>query len=159
MPSSALAPRLIALSPAMIPVAAALHRAAFGEEAWDEKSIGEILNMPGALGRLAVGAQDQPQGFLLSLHVLDTAELLTLAVDPACRRQGIGRLLVRDLFAIAQHLGGTELFLEVAADNIAAITLYRAEGFIQDGYRRDYYRRGSGVHVDAHVFRRALPQI
>ena len=157
--TSAISPRLIPFAPAMIPVAAVLHRAAFGGESWDAKALGEILAMPGAQGFFALGAQDQPLGFLLSLHVLDTAELLTLAIDPACRRRGIGAILVRKFLENAKHLGGTNAFLEVAADNIAAISLYKCQGFVHEGYRRDYYDRGCNIRVDAYLFRHPLTQI
>ena len=153
------AARVIPFTPAMIPAAAELHHAAFGAEGWDAKSLGEILAMPGALGRFVLNADDEPLGFLLSLHVLDTAELLTLAIDPACRRRGIGVMLVRDFLENAKNMGGTNAFLEVAADNIAAITLYKREGFIHEGYRRDYYDRGCNIRVDAYVFRHPLAQI
>ncbi len=151
--------RLIPLIPAMIPLAAEIHRAAFGAESWDAKSLGEILAMPGAQGRFAVDGGDQPLGFLLSLHILDTAELLTLAIDPTHQRHGIGTILVRNFLENAKHSGGTNAFLEVAADNIAAILLYKREGFVHEGYRRDYYHRGCNIRVDAYVFCHRLAQI
>ena len=152
-------PRLIAFVPPMIPIAATLHRAAFGDEGWDIKALTELLAMPGAQGRFAIDADDGPLGFLLSLHIVDTAELLTLAVDPASRRRGIGSLLVRDFLANAKEGGATNAFLEVAEDNIPAISLYKREGFEAEGRRRDYYRRSGNIRVDAHILRHRLAQI
>lgn len=152
-------PNLVTLAPAMIPIAALLHRAAFGAEGWDRKALAELLAMPGAQGRFAIDAEDRPLGFLLSLHILDTAELLTLAVDPTIRRCGIGTLLLRDFLANAKHRGATNAFLEVAEDNIPAISLYKREGFHVEGRRRDYYHRSGNIRVDAHILRRPLEQI
>ncbi len=41
------------------------------------------------------------------------------------------------------------LFLEVAADNDAAIALYEGLGFKIVGARKAYYQRAGGVNVDA----------
>ncbi len=115
--------------------------------------------MPGAQGRFAIDAGNRPLGFLLSLHSVDTMELLTLAVDPAYRRQGLGTLLVRDFLDDARLLGAANAFLEVAEDNIPAISLYKREGFLTEGRRRDYYRRSGNIRVDAYLLRCPLAQI
>jgi ribosomal-protein-alanine N-acetyltransferase len=47
------------------------------------------------------------------------------------------------------------MFLEVAADNLAAIALYQATGFIKVGVRKGYYPHPDGAK-DALVMRRAL---
>jgi len=48
--------------------------------------------------------------------------------------------------------GGVEAFLEVRADNLGALALYRALAWEGVGRRRRYYRDG----VDAVVLRKAL---
>lgn len=52
-----------------------------------------------------------------------------LAVLPAYRRHGVGRLLLERVAARAQELGCCKLTLEVRADNHAAQRLYEAVGF------------------------------
>ncbi|EKE45570.1 putative ribosomal-protein-alanine acetyltransferase [Oceaniovalibus guishaninsula JLT2003] len=47
--------------------------------------------------------------------------------------------------------------LEVAADNLAARTLYYNAGYVQAGRRRDYYRLPDGSAVDALILHRTLP--
>ena len=64
-------------------------------------------------------------------------EILVLAVDPASRRQGIGRALVEAELASAPK--GTTWFLEVRESNLAAISLYAAVGFTASGRRPGYY--------------------
>jgi ribosomal protein S18 acetylase RimI-like enzyme len=52
-----------------------------------------------------------------------------LAVLPAYRRQGVGRLLLERVAAKGQELGCCKLTLEVRADNHPAQRLYAAVGF------------------------------
>ena len=62
-------------------------------------------------------------------------EILNLAVDPAERRKGLARGLLRD--ALGRANGAW--FLEVRASNAAAIQLYESAGFQRAGRRPDYY--------------------
>lgn len=52
-----------------------------------------------------------------------------LAVIPAYRRQGVGRLLLERIAARGKELGCCKLTLEVRADNHSAQRLYEAVGF------------------------------
>ena len=52
-----------------------------------------------------------------------------LAVIPAYRRHGVGRLLLERVAAKGQALGCCKLILEVRSDNRAAQQLYEAVGF------------------------------
>ena len=57
---------------------------------------------------------------------------------------------------MAQTAGAEAMFLEVAADNAAAIALYAgAGGFVRVGARPGYYPRETGA-IDALVMRRDL---
>jgi ribosomal-protein-alanine N-acetyltransferase len=49
----------------------------------------------------------------------------------------------------AQRAEAKKLYLEVAADNDAAMELYRSSGFLGTGLRRGYYARPGGEAVDA----------
>jgi ribosomal-protein-alanine N-acetyltransferase len=85
--------------------------------------------------------------------VADEAEILTVGVVPAARRQGIGRLLLADLLAHAGERGARQVYLEVRVDNAAAIALYESDGFAGVGLRRGYYANGQ---VDGVTMHRAL---
>lgn len=85
----------------------------------------------------------------------DSADIMTVAVDPDLRRGGYGRRLVAALLDLAQDRGTDEVLLEVRSDNTAAEALYRALGFRTIHVRRGYYRGGPGVApADALVMRR-----
>jgi ribosomal-protein-alanine N-acetyltransferase len=69
----------------------------------------------------------------------DEAEILNIAVDPSCRRQGIASAL---LSAVCDEASGA-IFLEVAEPNLPAIALYRKLGWESTGTRTGYYDRGA----------------
>lgn len=122
----------------------ALHARTF-DAPWSEAEFSALLGQPGVL------AIHRETGFLLLRVVADEAEILTLAVDPGARRQGIGRALVAEAAAAAAAAGAVRLFLEVAEDNAGARGLYHGAGFTQAGRRRGYYARSDGAAVDALV--------
>jgi len=97
-----------------------------------------------------------PGGFALIRTVAGEAELLTIAVDPARRREGIGRRLLARALIRAHARGAETCFLEVAADNAAATGLYRSAGFTQTGRRPGYYRLQDGQRTDAAIMARSL---
>ncbi|MFX0547516.1 GNAT family N-acetyltransferase [Roseovarius sp. S1116L3] len=97
-----------------------------------------------------------PHGFALSRVIAGEAELLTLAVDPDHRRQGIAVRLLADVEAAAARMGAAQQFLEVAADNPAACALYLGAGYAEVGRRAGYYARPGGTPVDALVLSKAL---
>jgi ribosomal-protein-alanine N-acetyltransferase len=98
-------------------------------------------------------------GFLLGRAVAGEAELLTLAVAPDARRRGLGRKLLARFLYQARLRGADRAFLEVAADNPAAIALYESAGFAKVGSRRAYYLTPDGQRVDALVLARDLAPV
>jgi ribosomal-protein-alanine N-acetyltransferase len=78
-------------------------------------------------------------GFCNYWLVRDEVHLLNLAVHPAARRKGHGRLLLRELLAFAAHHQCRYVTLEVRRSNLGAIHLYRAHGFEPVGVRQNYY--------------------
>jgi len=95
-------------------------------------------------------------GFLLGRVAGPEAEILTLAVAPDNRRKGLARILLAR-FETALKAGNTEqIFLEVAEANHPAIALYRAAGFRDAGYRKDYYDGNNGQKSAALVMVKAL---
>jgi [ribosomal protein S18]-alanine N-acetyltransferase len=135
---------------------AALHRACFPDDRWDERALAELLAISGASGHLIEDLVTRERlGFILDLILAGEAEIFTLCTAPAARRQGIARALIEHLFARARRASARSVGLEVAADNIAARAVYEQCGFMQAGRRRDYYRRGA-ASVDALLLRRVL---
>lgn len=95
-------------------------------------------------------------GFLLGRAVAGEAELLTLAVLPEARRRGLGRKLVARFLYQARLRGAERAFLEVSAENAAAVDLYESAGFTPAGRRKGYYHVEGAPPVDALVLQRDL---
>lgn len=133
---------------------AALHRSCFTTpRPWSETEFAALLADP----LVFMVAADAPcYGFALGRAVAGEAELLTLAVLPALRRQGLGRSLLAAFEARAAEAGASDAFLEVASDNGAALALYQSAGWQRRGLRRGYYCHPDGASVDAVVMGKPL---
>ncbi len=70
---------------------------------------------------------------------LDEGEITNVAVDPIFRGQGIGKLLLEELFFRARKNRLSSIVLEVRASNTGAIALYTAMGFVDLGIRKNFY--------------------
>jgi len=78
-------------------------------------------------------------GFLVTRAVADEVEILNLAVDPANRRSGVARALLRPVLEAAPG----SVFLEVRESNTAALRLYQTLRFQEVSRRRGYYEAPS----------------
>ncbi|MBP5253769.1 MAG: ribosomal protein S18-alanine N-acetyltransferase [Lachnospiraceae bacterium] len=107
-------------------------------------------------GTLTESPADRPGivGYIGMYRALDEGNIANLAVDPAMRRQGVGRRLLEALLRQSAPLGVKTLFLEVRESNVPAFTLYESLGFCQVGRRRDYYQ---SPREDARIYARSLP--
>ncbi len=105
---------------------------------------------------VACDAKRRIAGFAMLRLVADEAELITIAVDPKWRKRGVGLALMRAVFEDLRMTPARQLFLEVAADNPAALRLYARLGFAQVSERQGYYARADGRPATALVMARDL---
>lgn len=125
---------------------------ASGEGGWDEASAAALLARATSLSLVALSQPDLASpmaGFILGQVAAGQAEVLLLAVSPALRRGGIGRLLVEEFAHEAKARGAGAVYLEVAATNEAARALYAALRFRETGRRTGYYERRGEPPIDA----------
>jgi ribosomal-protein-alanine N-acetyltransferase len=80
------------------------------------------------------------------------ADILTVAVLPDYRRQGIAKEFMRQIEAYAIEREASAMMLEVELSNESAIKLYESLGYLKISVRMDYYGPGK----DAHVMRKEL---
>ena len=81
--------------------------------------------------------------------VVDEGQIANVAVAPAWRKQGIGRLLMERMIAKCIALGGVRLCLEVRLSNQPARRLYANLGFQEVGLRKKLlYPTPGGRHPD-----------
>lgn len=129
--------------------ALALYNQCFSHSQWSLHSLRDMLGAEEYHGWVAVRGEVF-LGFILIKSVTDIgeAEIMTLAVAPDARRQGIGKKLLLPALEMLQEQAIGTCFLDVAVDNESAIALYIAHGFKTIGQRRGYYTRPTGA-VDA----------
>jgi ribosomal-protein-alanine N-acetyltransferase len=146
-------PGLRALQPKDLNALARLHAECFPETPWSRSALALLLAQPDTAAFLAEDASGL-LGFVLLRRAADEAEVLSLGVAREARRRGLaGRLLAEGRAWLGPAAG--RLFLEVAAENRAALSLYRSLGFRAVGRREKYYADGS----DALVLRRDLANL
>ena len=130
--------------------AARLHGALF-ERPWSRAALADLLAVPGTDGAAVLDAAcgSRFAGFVLFRNAGDFVEILTVAVVPEMRRQGLGALLMRHAIGKARESGAEKLLLEVQDGNVSAIRLYEQLGMKAFDRRRNYYKSGNGSHADA----------
>ena len=114
---------------------------------WSLKAITEALEKP-QYHVLVSHSVSIVSGLCLFTLVADECNLLYIAVDAHYRQQGIGRQLLNALITQCRQHSISRVFLEVRESNQAAIALYGAAGFINNGMRKDYYPAIETVLVD-----------
>lgn len=135
--------RLLPVTPAQATTLAEIHRATFPlRETWSADAIAMQLALPGVFGFVA-----EEGGMLIARTAADQAEVLTVAVLPLLRRQGIGHALLHAAMAEARRRGAVTMMLEVGVNNLAARGLYELAGFVRVGQRRRYYADGTDALV------------
>jgi len=90
---------------------------------------------------LAARRGDELTGFAIMGFGEEAAHLNLLAVEPRCRRAGLGRRMVRWLEESALVAGTFDVSLEVRASNLRARQFYRALGYNEADRLPGYYER------------------
>jgi [ribosomal protein S18]-alanine N-acetyltransferase len=126
---------------------------------WQRQVYVDALDPDAAPGRIALVAEQLEAGivgFGVTVMIPPQAELETIAVVPAARRQGIASLIIAEIVAELKKSQITEVMLEVRESNRGAQALYRSLGFVETGRRRGYY---ADPQEDAVLFRRFISSI
>ncbi|ENW30291.1 ribosomal protein S18-alanine N-acetyltransferase [Acinetobacter lwoffii] len=101
-----------------------------------------------------IEVQGQVAGFCILQPVLDEANLLLMAIDPAQQGQGLGYQLLEASVAMLKN-NPMQIFLEVRESNQAAIKLYEKSGFHQIDLRKNYYPNANGSREHAIIMVKA----
>ena len=136
-----------------LPVLVSLDRQYFADTAWPIEQFREEIG--GATRKFIIGEAAgevvaYAGAFLPSVG--GAADLMTIAVDPEYRKQGIATHLIAELEKWAKSKGGDSMMLEVEVTNSGAIALYLKLGYKKLNIRKNYY----GYGKDAQIMKRAL---
>ena len=103
---------------------------------WSENAFLDSLRLPDTIFLVAEGVI---QGYIGMYLAVDEGEITNVAVDPACRRRGIGEGLLTEMKKRATDHKIARIVLEVRVSNEGAIRLYEKQGFSSVGIRRGFY--------------------
>lgn len=109
-----------------------LHKLCFPHRPWSAAEFADLKKS----GCDIIASEN---GFIVYRVVIDQAEIITIGVAPDARRTGIAAAMLGLAERDASTRGATQMFLDVAADNTAAIGLYSGAGYKQIGRRPKYY--------------------
>jgi [ribosomal protein S18]-alanine N-acetyltransferase len=134
-----------------LPQVMSIERRAFTSP-WSLSMFVLELSKPSEIA-LAVVDQDRLAGYVVCARYDEAYHIMSLAVDPDRRRQGIARILLDGVI----ERGGVDAnyTLEVRVSNTPAIALYESYGFQGVGTRTRYYADNG---EDAIIMWRALGQ-
>jgi len=130
---------------------ASIHSVCF-DLPWNRQSMADVLAIAGTV---AFVRQDKT-GFAILRIVGDTAEIMTMAVLPFQRKQGIGSAMVLRMLEWSKEMTAQSMFLEVRKSNDAAKKLYEKFGFAEISRRKEYYHNADGTYEDAIVMKKSL---
>lgn len=125
------------MSPSDIHEIMRIEKASFAYP-WSTRFFLQELSVPCSRSLLAV-TNGVTAGYVIYWLLATEVDVHNLAVDPAYRRQGIGRSLLQSVIDEAKNQGASRITLEVRKSNDAAQRLYRSVGFATEGVRRGYY--------------------
>ena len=109
-----------------------------------------MLDHPASTAFVAFdGLSRQTVGFIMGQLAADEGEIISIGVAPEWQKMGIGGRMMEGLTRALERAEVKRLFLEVAADNDAAMALYLKRGFAATGLRKGYYKRKDAPAVDA----------
>ena len=119
----------------------ALEKISFGKDAWARPTMKSELATKHTF-YLVVLSETELIGYagLSKVASSSSADIQTIAVSDAHRRQGIGRELMQRLIDQAKALEADEIYLEVREDKSAPQKLYESLGFEEIDRRPNYYQ-------------------
>jgi ribosomal-protein-alanine N-acetyltransferase len=106
-------------------------------------------------GSFTLVAADDKDGKAVGFIVVyggPTGHVITIDVDPAARRTGVGSLMLRAAEERLRGAGSRAVGLETAVDNLAALSFYKRHGYSVIRTWPRYYSNG----VDALVMKKEL---
>jgi ribosomal-protein-alanine N-acetyltransferase len=138
-----------------VPVLTSLERSLFPDYPWSQAQFKEEIAGLGGTRQFILAQKDGLIIGYAGIMVVAAgvpADLLTIAILPDFRRQGLAQAMLAELESWAKIKGATEVILEVDTKNESAISLYKLVGYEEISTRANYYALG----VDALIMRKDL---
>ena len=124
--------------------------------AWSKAELLYFLKYPGNIGVLAEDEAGQLAGFAIAgkqrRQGAVFGRLITIDVDAAWRRHGVGHRLLEETERQLRAAGANAILLEVSVENATAQRFYQHHGFVRTGRIPGYYLG----RIDALVMEKSL---
>lgn len=101
---------------------------------------------------LLLESKSRISGFIVYRIFLQELEIFKICCKKEQRRKGIAARLLKQALRNAENKADT-VFLEVAENNLEAVSFYKKHGFKEIGIRKNYYGQGR----DALNMKKVLP--
>ena len=120
---------------------------------WSRKIIHDCVTV--GYGCFVLVKRKKIRGFMIARATLNECHLLNLCIAPESQGKGFGEAMLLYLHDfIKAHC--KKVILEVRPSNLIAQKLYQKHGFVEDGYKQDYYTDPDGSKEDALVLAKYL---
>ncbi len=106
---------------------------------WTEGMFRSQIRFKDQAINLVLVADGAVAGYAAAWAACDELHLLSIAVDPARRRSGLGSAMLGAVMERGRFREAARVILEVREGNAAARAFYRKHGFVDVGTRRRYY--------------------
>ena len=114
---------------------------------WKREFFASEIGVPHRFNRVVRSRDGSLAGYVFCAFAGGEIHVNKIAVDPACRRQGIAHLLMREVLELSGRIAAEEIYLEVRPSNVPARTFYLSIGFSEVGRRPGYYADGEDALV------------
>ena len=117
----------------------AVERASFPSPWREEHFMHEMHHNPFAVTRV-LRKEGRVLGYACLWLLHGELKINNIAIHPAYRRRGLGQWLLGRLLDLGRQSACHKASLEVRASNEEALALYRRNGFVPVGRRKNYYQ-------------------
>lgn len=124
-----------------LPAILEIEKASFSSPWHEDHFLYELQKNPYAFVFAAI-EENVLIGYVDWWHTFEVGQLNNLAVHPALRGKGIGKMLLIDTLNRMKQAGCQRCVLEVRVHNEVAIHLYEQHGFKKTHMKKQYYENG-----------------
>lgn len=116
---------------------------------WTEEQFIRCLRQRDCIGMVQTDKDEHVQGFMIYELHKNRLHLLSFAVDPMCRRMGVGTEMINKLISKLAYQRRNRIVLEVRESNLGAQLFFKKLGFRATGVLKDFYE---DCRDDAYLF-------
>lgn len=130
-----------------LPIITALEKQSFPQEAWNEDEFTFEIEEHPFSHPYVLEVEGVIAGYIIYWIIFEQAQIASIAIEPAFRRQGLSKILLEKAIDHARKEGAKIITLEVRPSNLSARALYDSFGFRFLHTAKHYYENGEDAFV------------